>query len=82
VGRSYDESCRLLDSIVGRCVRDAAFGDAVIADPEAALAAYRLEEHELDDFRALSTRHSDEARAAWSSIRAALPPGWPPAAQP
>lgn len=76
MGRSYDESCVLLDGIVGRCARDAAFAQAVVADPVEALADYQLEEHELDDFRALSASHGDEALEAWAAVRGALPKGW------
>lgn len=70
--RSYEESCALLDGIVGRCVREPAFGAAVLADPAAALAAYRLSQHELDDFLALRAGHAEEARAVWRLVRARL----------
>jgi hypothetical protein len=70
--RTYEESCALLDRIVGRCVRDEAFGYAVLADPDAALSDYELNEDELDDFRALKARHRDEAAATWAAIRMAM----------
>jgi hypothetical protein len=70
--RSYVESCALLDEIVGRCVRDAGFGRAVLDDPETALREYNLNEDELDDFRALRSRHRDEAAKGWAVLRAAM----------
>ena len=70
--RTFEQSCRLLDEIVGRCVRDMAFAASVLDDPESALLEYELEEHELDDFRALRARHRDEAREGWAAIRAGL----------
>lgn len=70
--RTYQESCDLLDRIVGRCVRVERFGRDVLADPETALAEYELDEHELDDFRALSARHRKEAAQGWAGIRAAM----------
>jgi hypothetical protein len=76
MGRSYQESCDLLDGIVGRCVRDSVFADAVLVDPEQALAGYCLEEHEMDDFRALVRGHREVARSGWSAIRDALPADW------
>jgi hypothetical protein len=70
--RTYEESCALLDQIVGRCVRDVGFAIAVLADPAAALREYELNEDELDDFRALKDRHRDEAAEGWAAIRAYL----------
>jgi hypothetical protein len=70
--RTFDESCVLIDRIIGRCIRDAAFAEWVLKEPEAALAEYRLEEHELDDFRALKTRHAKEAAEGWANVRAAM----------
>ena len=67
--RSYDESCALLDRVVGRCVRDPAFAASVLEDPESALAEYHLNEDELDDFRSLKARHREEAAEAWHAIR-------------
>ena len=73
--RSYEESCALLDQIVGRCVRDAGFASAVLGDPDGALAEYELNEDELDDFRALRARHRDEAYEGWAAIRDAIEAG-------
>jgi hypothetical protein len=67
--RSYEESCALLDGIVGRCIREADFAERVLADPEAALREYQLEEHELDDFRELKKDHREEAAEGWRTIR-------------
>ena len=41
-------------------------------DPETALKEYELNEGELDDFRALKTRHRDEASETWSAIRGGM----------
>jgi len=70
--RTYDESCALLDRVVGRCVRDAAFAASVLENPESALAEYELNEDELDDFRSLKARHRDEAAEAWHAIRTGM----------
>jgi hypothetical protein len=70
--RSYEESCEYLDLIVGRCVREAVFAEAVLRDPESALAEYELTDDEMDDFRALQKRHCEEARKGWSALRASL----------
>lgn len=70
--RTYEESCALLDLIVGRCVRDEEFAKSVLVDPETALKEYELNEDELDDFRALKNRHSDEAAQAWTAFRLGL----------
>ena len=67
--RSYEESCALLDGIVGRCIREADFAERVLSDPEAALREYQLEEHELDDFRELKKDHREEAAQGWRAIR-------------
>jgi hypothetical protein len=72
--RTYEQSCALLDLIVGRCVRDADFADAVLSEPESALAVYCLEDHELADFRALAARHHQEAREGWRALRTATAP--------
>jgi hypothetical protein len=72
VSRTYEESCELLDEIVGRCVRDADFAEAVLDDPERALRDYLLNPHELEDFVALKTRHRKEAATAWRAIRSAM----------
>ena len=70
--RTYEESCALLDQVVGRCVRDADFACDVLEDPETALAEYELNEDEMDDFRSLKRRHRDEADMVWSAIRKGL----------
>ena len=72
--RTYEESCRLLDEIVGRCVRDAEFAVSALNDPEIALKEYELNEDEMDDFRALKNRHFDEAKEGWSVLRTSLEP--------
>jgi len=70
--RTYEESCVLLDQIVGRCVRDLTFAESVLANPEVALKEYDLNEDELDDFRAIKAKHSDEAAEGWAAIRIGL----------
>jgi hypothetical protein len=67
--RTYEESCTLLDGIVGRCVREAPFASAVLDDPAAALKEYELNADELDDFLALRADHREEAEETWRSIR-------------
>jgi len=66
--RSYEESCALLDKIVGRCVRVPTFARQVLDDPEMALREYNLNEDELEDFLVLSANHRDEAGAIWAAI--------------
>lgn len=72
--RTYEESCTLLDGIVGRCVRDAEFAASVLADPETALQEYQLNEDEMDDFRALRAEHPIEAGEVWNQIRTRVAP--------
>lgn len=67
--RTYQESCTLLDGIVGRCVRESDFAAAVLDDPAAALREYDLNGDELDDFLALRADHKDEAAETWKTIR-------------
>jgi hypothetical protein len=67
--RSYEESCRLLDRIVGRCVREPQFSARVLADPRGALREYALDEYELEDFLALQAGYSMEAAEVWAAIR-------------
>lgn len=67
--RSYEESCLLLDKIVGRCVRDENFARQVLDEPEIALQPYDLNEDELEDFQVLSAHHREEAGAIWAEIR-------------
>jgi hypothetical protein len=69
---ALEERLALLDTIVGRCVRDRAFADRVLSDPDEALREYALDEGELDDFRALAASRRDEAIAVWAALRAAL----------
>jgi len=45
---------RLMDTIVGLCIRDLEFGKSVLEDPVSALAEFDLEQDELDDFLALA----------------------------
>jgi hypothetical protein len=68
--RSYDESCSIIDRIVGRCIRIPEFASSVLSDPEAALKEYNLNEDELDDFRALCAGHREEAGEVWETVRA------------
>jgi hypothetical protein len=68
--RTVEQSTALIDEIVGRCVRDAAFAERVLADPERALAEYRLTQGELDDFRALRAQRALDARKQWDYLRA------------
>lgn len=70
--RTYEESCLVLDQIVGKCVRDAEFAAAVLDNPERALASYQLTDDEMDDFRALKRGHQDEASRGWAEIRDAM----------
>jgi len=79
--RSYEESCHYLDQIVGRCVRDSVFAEAVLRNPEFALAEYDLNEDEMADFHALRSGHLDEARQGWALLRAGMNPGQNPPAQ-
>jgi hypothetical protein len=70
--RSYDESCSLIDEIVGRCIRIPEFASSVLSDPEVALKEYGLNEDELDDFRALSAGHREEAGEVWETVRTGM----------
>jgi hypothetical protein len=72
MSRSYEESCKLLDQIVGRCVRDPQFSALVMADPSAALREFDLTEDELEDFLILKDAHLTEATQVWTAIRAKL----------
>ena len=49
-----DERLRLMDAIVGLCIRDLEFGRRVLADPMTTLAHFELEPDEMDDFVALA----------------------------
>jgi hypothetical protein len=66
--RTAEESLRLIDRLVGRCVRDAEFAAAVLTDPDAALREYALTEDELDDFRALSARDHGATLSGWAKL--------------
>lgn len=70
--RSYEESCALLDGIVGRCVRDRQFAKRVLADPKEALGEYELTADEIEDFQILCARHLSEANKVWTAIRARM----------
>ena len=67
--RTYEESCLLLDRIVGRCIRDEAFAARVLDDPAAALKEYDLNADELEDFTELRADHRQEASDGWKAIR-------------
>lgn len=67
--RTVEESTALIDTIVGRCVREAEFGARVLENPEVALAEYQLNEAELDDFRALKAQYADLAAEKWAILR-------------
>jgi MGT family glycosyltransferase len=67
------ERLRMMDGIVGRCVRDPKFAAAVLADPEVALERFQLTKPEMDDFRAL-LQYRQSARAGWAGLLAAM---WP-----
>lgn len=65
-------STALIDGIVGRCVRDPEFAQAVISDPRSALAGYGLDEEEEADFLALREKVGTGALTTWSALRQAL----------
>jgi hypothetical protein len=75
--RSYEQSCALLDGIVGRCIRDPAFSRQVLEEPATALRDYNLTAEELDDFLALQAGHAAEAEQVWTAIRTRLRPSRP-----
>ena len=66
--RTIEEATKVIDEIVGRCVRDPGYGEHVLDDPETALAEYDPCEGILDDFRALA-EHREDALAAWEDLR-------------
>jgi len=70
--RVLEERLALLDTIVGRCVRDAEFASRVLASPEQALLEYGLDAGELDDFKALAATRREEAVSVWAGLRAAM----------
>jgi hypothetical protein len=69
--RTREEATRVIDEIVGRCVRDPEFGKRVLSDVETTLAEYEPCEGILDDFRALA-EFREEALAAWKDLRKIL----------
>ena len=70
--RTVEESCVLIDTITGRCVREPEFGRQVLDNPEQALAEYELNEGELEDFQMLALHHREYALAYWEVLRQAL----------
>ncbi len=70
--RTAEESLRLIDLLVGRCVRDPEFAAAVLADPDATLSEYALSQDELDDFRVLSKRDHRVTLSGWAKLRQAI----------
>jgi hypothetical protein len=68
VRRTFEEATKLIDEIVGRCIRHPEYGERVLSDPEATLAEYQPDEDILDDFRALS-EHREEALDGWRRLR-------------
>jgi hypothetical protein len=60
-----------MDAIVGRCIREPAFGRTVLNNPDDALRSYNLSEQEMSDFRALAAQPRSPARA-WESLRRVL----------
>jgi hypothetical protein len=69
MARTVEESCKLIDIIVGRCVREPDFALAVLDDPEQALREYSLSEEELEDFTALSKRDHAAILSGWDELR-------------
>jgi hypothetical protein len=69
--RTAEEATRVIDEIVGRCVRDPDYAERVLTDVEATLAEYDPCEGILDDFRAL-VECREEALAGWQELRRIL----------
>jgi hypothetical protein len=69
--RTIEEATKVIDEIVGRCVRDLAYGQRVLDDPEVTLAEYEPCDGILEDFRALAD-HREEALAGWQRLRAIM----------
>ncbi len=67
--RTMEEATRVIDEIVGRCVRDTEYGKRVLDNPEVTLAEYDPCEGILDDFRALA-RYREEALESWQTLQA------------
>jgi hypothetical protein len=78
VARSVEESLRLVDRIVGRCVREPEFARVVIADPDTALREYELTDDELEDFRVLSEGDREATLSGWAALGAAIDSHRPP----
>jgi len=70
--RTIEESLRLIDRVVGRCVREPEFAAAVLADPEAALSQYALTQEELEDFRILSEVDPGRTLSGWAELHQAI----------
>ena len=68
MGRSIEEETKLLDEIVGRCVRDPEFGRHALLDPQTALAEYNASDGLVDDFRALA-EDADDTLRDWLQLR-------------
>jgi hypothetical protein len=68
VNRTANESVRLIDRLVGRCVREPGFAAAVLANPDVALCEYELSQDELDDFRVLSARDHGATLSGWARL--------------
>lgn len=66
--RTMEEATKVIDEIVGRCVRDPQYAVRVLDHPEETLAEYDPCEGILDDFRALA-KTRDEALSHWLEIR-------------
>ena len=66
--RTFEEATKVIDEIVGRCIRHPEYGERVLSDPEATLAEYEPDEGILDDFRALA-EHREEALEGWRRLR-------------
>jgi hypothetical protein len=69
--RTIEEATKVIDEIVGRCVRDLAYGQRVLDDPEVTLAEYEPCDGILEDFHALA-EHREEALAGWQRLRAIM----------
>lgn len=66
--RTMEEATRVIDEIVGRCVRDLEYGKRVLDSPEVTLAEYDPCEGILDDFRALA-KYREEALSSWQMLQ-------------
>ena len=66
--RTMEEATRVIDEIVGRCVRDPEYAQRVLDSPEMSLAEYDPCEDILDDFRVLA-RNREETLQNWRKVR-------------